>query len=144
MLIGQLALVIAALFTGAAFYVNFAEQPARLQLDDRALLAEWKPAYRRGYAMQAALAMVGFLLGAVAWWQTGVLAFLLGALLMLANWPWTLMVIKPVNDRLMQTDLAAAGPGTRSLLHKWNQLHGVRTLFGALSVIAFLFAVSAN
>jgi hypothetical protein len=76
------------------------------------------------------LALVGFLLGAVAWWQTSVLAFLLGALLDL--------------DGLMQTDLAAAGPGTRSLLHKWNRLHGVRTLFGTLSVIAFLFAVSAN
>ena len=76
MLIGHLALVLASLFTGAAFYVNFAEQPARLQLDDRSLLAEWKPSYQHGFVMQASLAMLGFLLGAVAWWQTGLAAFL--------------------------------------------------------------------
>ena len=45
--------------------------------------------------------MLGFLLGAVAWWQTGLAAFLLGALYILAPWPWTLLVIKPVNDALM-------------------------------------------
>ena len=144
MLIGHLALVVASLFTGAAFYVNFAEQPARLRLDDKALLTEWKPSYQRGFAMQASLAMLAFFLGAIAWWQTGILAFLLGALLILAPWPWTLLVIKPVNDTLMATDPAKAGPETRSLLHKWNRLHAVRTALGALAVISFLFPVSTG
>jgi hypothetical protein len=67
MLTGQLALLIAATFSGAALYINVAEQPARLQLDDRALLTEWKPAYKHGLAMQAPLAVVGFLLGIAAW-----------------------------------------------------------------------------
>jgi anthrone oxygenase-like protein len=81
-------------------------------------------------------------LDAIAWWQMGKLAFLAGAFLMLVNWPWTLFVIMPTNQILMAADLDRAGPETRALIVKWNRLHLVRTMFGALAVLAFLVALS--
>jgi hypothetical protein len=137
MAFGLLALIAAAFFTGVALYVNVAEQPARLLLDDRALLIEWKPSYKRGAAMQAPLALAGCVLGLIAWWQTSEPGFLIGAVAMIAPWPWTLIGIKPTNDALLATEPDRAGPQTRALVVKWGALHGVRTAFGALATVAF-------
>jgi Domain of unknown function (DUF1772) len=140
MVFGLVALIGAAIFTGAALYVNVAEQPARLLLDDRALLTEWKPSYRRGAAMQAPLALVGCLLGLIAWWQTSQPGFLIGAVAIIAPWPWTLIGIKPTNDALLATEPDQAGLQTRALVLKWGVLHGLRTALGALATLAFLWA----
>jgi hypothetical protein len=140
MLAGQLALIVTAVFAGAALYVNIVEQPARLGLDDRALLQEWQPSYKRGFAMQAPLAIIAFLLGALAWWQTGVWLWLIGALLMIANWPYTLLGIMPTNNRLMAAESAAAGNDTRKLVETWAGLHAVRTALGFAAVLVFLWA----
>jgi hypothetical protein len=137
---GLLALMAAAIFTGAAVYVNFAEQPARLRLDDRALLTEWKPSYQRGFAMQAPLALVGSVLGLIAWWQASHPGFLIGAIAMIAPWPWTIFGIKPTNDVLLATELDQAGAQSRALIVKWGGLHAVRTALGALASLAFLWA----
>jgi hypothetical protein len=144
MVIGLLALMAAAIFFGAAIYVSVAEQPARLALDDRALLAEWKPSYKRGTAMQAPLALLGFALGMIAWWQSSHPGFLIGAIAMIAPWPWTLFAIKPTNDALTATDPERAGPPSRALILRWGALHAVRTALGALASLSFLWACAAR
>ena len=137
MLVGPLALIAAALFAGAAIYVSVAEQPARLTLDDRAALAEWRPAYARGARMQASLGVVGFLLGVAAWWQSGAWLWLLGAVLLVANWPYTLVCIMPVNRKL---ETMEPGPDSRALMQLWGRLHAGRSLLGCGAVICMLAA----
>jgi hypothetical protein len=140
MLAGQLALVTAAIFAGAAVYVSACEQPARLKLDDRALLGEWKPSYKHGAAMQAPLALIGFLLGVVAWWQTRDWLWLAGALALVSAWPWTLLAIRPTNNELLAIDPAAAGARSRELIKKWGWLHAARSGLGLLATVLFLGA----
>lgn len=139
---GLLALIAAALFTGAAIYINIAEQPARLKLDDRALLTEWRAAYHRGTLMQAPLAVAGAVLGAIAWWSSGGWLLLLGALLMLTNLPWTLVVIMPVNRRLGAIGPTDDAAPIRSLVKRWGLLHAVRSALGTGATIAYLMALA--
>src|SRR5438045_4240319 len=71
------------MFFGAAVFVNVAEQPARLALDDRAMLLEWQRSYNRAAPMQAGLAAVSALLGFIAAWQ-------------MRDWRWAVGAIMPI------------------------------------------------
>jgi uncharacterized membrane protein len=143
MLAGQLALVVAAAFAGTAIYVSTCEHPARLALDDRAMLTQWKPSYKHGAAMQASLSLIGTILGLIAWWQSGKWLWLAGSVSLIAPWPFTLLVIKPTNDTLLATELQQAGAHSHALIEKWGRLHAVRTALGVLAAILF-FAASLS
>lgn len=136
---GQLALVVAAQFAGTAVYVSAVEHPARLRLDDRAALTEWQPSYRRGALIQAPLALIGALLGFWAWQRSDEIGWLIGGLILIAAWPYTLIVIHPTNKQLQQVTPAEAGPETRHLMERWGRLHAVRTGIGIVSTFIFLW-----
>jgi hypothetical protein len=140
MLLGQLALVLAAAFAGAAFYVSFVEHPARLTLDDSNSLKQWKPSYDAGYIMQATLAAVSAALGLLAAWSSGDWRWIVGAVLIFANWPYTLICIMPTNNRLKAIPEIDAEPTSRALLVLWGRLHAVRTVLGFAATLAYLWA----
>ena len=140
-MIGELALIVAALFAGAAVFVNFAEQPARLSLADGPLLLEWQNSYNRAAPMQAGLALISSVLGFIAAWQMKDMRWLVGAILILANWPYTLFVIKPTNDRLHATKPEEANAATRELIVSWGHLHAGRSALGVAATAVYLWAM---
>lgn len=140
-MIGLLALVTASIFFGAASYINIAEHPARLGLETSETLKQWGPSYKRGFAMQATLAVVSGLLGLVAWWHSGDWLWAVGAALIIANWPYTMILIMPVNLHLEATRSEDVTDETRALLIRWGQLHAVRSVLGALATLVYLLAV---
>jgi hypothetical protein len=139
---GDLALATAAVFAGAAIYVNVVEQPARLTLDNSALLSEWQQGYPRGSMMQASLAIVSGVLAALAFIFTYDWRWLLGAALILAPWPYTIFIIMPTNHVLKSTQPEQATEQTRELVQQWGRLHMGRSALGLLAVAADLWALN--
>jgi len=79
-------------------------------------------------------------LGLLAWWQTGNWLWIVGALFLIANWPYTLLVIMPTNRKLMATELSSASRETQDLIKNWARLHTARTALGFAATVIFLWA----
>ena len=78
--------------------------------------------------MQASLAIMGGLLGLVAFLSTLDWRWLLGAVVLLANWPYTIYVVMPTN-----TPPEAATAETRRLIERWGALHAGRSVLGLVA-----------
>jgi Anthrone oxygenase len=90
-------------------------------------------------ALARSLAIVSGLFGIVAYSSTSDWRWLLGAIALLANWPYTLFVIVPINRRLMDTPPETATAETRRMLGRWGALHAGRSALGLAATLIFLW-----
>ncbi|MBO9671714.1 MAG: DUF1772 domain-containing protein [Sphingobium sp.] len=140
MLISLVALLSATLFTGAALYITLVEHPARLGLDDGPLLQQWQPSYSRALPIQSGLALIGGGAGLLTGYLTKDWRWMAGSVALLANWPFTLLAILPVNKRLMALDPQHTNSESREMLVQWGKLHNVRSASGAIAMLFFAAA----
>ncbi|HEX5528343.1 MAG TPA: DUF1772 domain-containing protein, partial [Methylomirabilota bacterium] len=126
MILELIATLCAGLFAGAAVYVSLVEHPARLQCGLALAVAEFGPSYRRAAVMQAALAVVGCVAAVAAWAVGSAAVVLVAGLLLGAVVPFTLIVILPTNERLLDPTLDPGSVEAAALLARWGRLHALR------------------
>ena len=82
--------------------------------------------------------------GLCAWLSRwfGIWISLGGAAVLLANWPFTLMMIMPVNHQLNGTAPEQAGARSRELIVQWGSLHAVRSALGTIATALFVWALN--
>ena len=139
-----IAAACAGLFAGAAIYINAVEHPARLACGNELALKEFGPSYRRATMMQATLAIVGCAVGLWTAWILRDLPATVGAVCLGAVVPFTLVVILPTNNRLLDPTLDPRSPHATRLLVRWGRLHAIRTALSALAFGVFLVRLSAR
>jgi hypothetical protein len=103
-------------------------------------MAQWRPSYERATKLQASLAVVAGVCGAVLWVRGNGTLWLWGSTLIFSVVPFTLIVIRPTNKRLEESDRDTGSDETRRLLEKWGHLHAVRS---GLSFVASILYASA-
>src|SRR5438046_8635196 len=116
---GIIAVLACTLFAGAAVYINLVEHPARLSCGTEIAAAQWAPSYKRATFMQASLAVVATLAGIGRWLLTGGTLWLTGSLCIFLVIPFTLVVIRPTNNRLLDPRRERGSSETLTLLETW-------------------------
>lgn len=140
--LGLIAASSAFLFTGASIYISWIEHPARLSIDTRCAALQWAPSYKRATVMQASLAVISFASGVTTWFLTGNVSWLLAAILIGLVVPFTLLVILPINQKLLAPGRDLSSQETRRLLVRWGELHWVRSVLSLMASALYLLSVS--
>ena len=138
MLLEIIATLSAGLFAGAAIYIDLAEQPARKQIDTAAALKEWRPSYKRAAVVQPLLTAVGFLSAVAAWLMGASVWWLVGGVLLVAVIPYTLIVVFPTNNKLLDPAIDKDPDLARRLLVRWGRLHTPRSVMSVVTFLAFM------
>ena len=143
-ILGAVAILATALFTGAAIYISLVEHSVRFSVDPINALQQWRLSYQAAAPIQASLATIGCLAAIlialinrqVAWAIAGVL---IGSVI-----PLTLLVIMPVNQALFAFPLNAPGNEIQSMLSAWGQWHAVRSLLSLAALVLLIWLYQSH
>jgi hypothetical protein len=133
---------VAAAFLGAAIYIGFVEQPARLELSVRAMVREWAVSDHRGTILLTTLSLVSAVFAFVQYRISGDVRWIIGGLAILASWPYEYYVLVPVSIWLRAIPPEKGSAPARKLMRDWGLLEWGYALIGLVACGAFAWALA--
>ncbi len=139
-----LALFLCGTFFGAAVYISIAQHPASMKAGVSVAAQFFPPMYGLAAPMQIVSALGGTLGGLVQWYLTDNVLWAIGAACLIFVVPFTLVVLKPINDQLLDSEAQRTESETEKLLNLWAPRHLVRSIASGLSFAIYLWASIAS
>src|SRR5262245_434185 len=137
-----LATLCCGVFFGAALYISLVQHPATLETGNEFAARFFPSMYRRAAVLQASLALVACASAIAAWFRGAGRLWLAVGVLIGSVVPFTLIVIQPVNDVLLQGSRGSLELG--ELLTRWGYFHLVRTIVSGLAFLLCLIAPNSR
>ena len=134
---GLYAFAVAAAFLGATIYISLVEQPARLRLNGRAMIQEWKLSNRRGTLVLSIFAVLSALIAFIQFRMSGDVRWIIGGITILASLLYAYFVMLPVNIWLFSIPLGRPVSPIRKLMRDWGLLEWGHALIGLAACCAF-------
>ena len=136
-LLKVIATLSAAFFAGGGLFVSMVLYPA-IMMDSASAVAQFGNMYRRAAPWQGSNAIICLVAAVIVSALTGDWWWAIGGLLVGASVPFTLFVMMPVNNRLLDEKAPPTSEEAASLLKHWGRLHWVRNILSTLGLTAML------
>jgi uncharacterized membrane protein len=136
-LLKVIATLSAAFFAGGGLFVSMVLYP-EIMMDSASAVAQFGNMYRRAAPWQGSNAIICLVSAVIVsaligdWWWA------IGGLLVGASVPFTLFVMMPVNNRLLDEKAPPIPEKAAPLLKHWGRLHWVRNILSTLGLTAML------
>jgi hypothetical protein len=113
-------------FFGVVLCISLVQHPAAIETGSDFAARFFTPMYGRAAILQTSLASVGCVAAIAAWFTDSARLWLAAALLLGSAVPFSLIVVKPVNDALLHGGDRSASELV-ALLVRWGYLRWART-----------------
>jgi hypothetical protein len=139
-LLKLIATLSAAFFAGGGLFVSIVIYRA-IMMDMASAVALFGRIYNKAAPWQGSNAIVCLVAAVIVFALSGDWWWAIGGLLVGASVPFTLLVMMPVNNRLLDEKAPATRDEAVALLKHWGELHWVRNVLSTAGLVVMLARV---